>query len=114
MEPEKKREITIRLNSLRRMIKEVDYYQKEICKNEKKIIEMKNSGKDKYDIKKMEEILEESFCVKRESIKKLKNYRETVELICVDLETTNTHCEDSEKNNLIKEINELLSQSEIY
>mmetsp|Transcript_17775 Transcript_17775/g.41670 ORF Transcript_17775/g.41670 Transcript_17775/m.41670 type:complete len:158 (-) Transcript_17775:443-916(-) len=44
-----------------RMSKEVAYYQKEAGENETRVQGMKDEGKDIYDIKKAEEVLQESY-----------------------------------------------------
>jgi hypothetical protein len=98
--------IKIQLNATNRMYKEVCYYQTEINFNEKILKEMELNEKNKYDIKKQKEILDESFNVKRESIKKLKEYRENLEYISVKLETENKECL------LLADINKLLQNTE--
>jgi len=67
---------------------------------------MKRDEKDIYDIKKQEEILNESYDIRLESIKKLKIYRENLETISVELELEN------KKNVLLDEINKLLQLCE--
>jgi GTPase involved in cell partitioning and DNA repair len=98
--------IKIQLNATKRLLKEIEYYQKEICENEKILKEMKIDEKDKYDIKKREEILEESFSVRNETIKKFKIYKENLESLSVKLESENID------NTLLPEINKLLQNSE--
>ena len=88
------------------MIKEINYYQTEIAENETKLQNMKRDEKDIYDIKKQEEILNESYDIRLESIKKLKIYRENLETISVELELEN------KKNVLLDEINKLLQLCE--
>jgi hypothetical protein len=98
--------IKIQMNCLTRMIKEINYYQTEIAENETKLQNMKRDEKDIYDIKKQEEILNESYEIRFESIKKLKMYRENLESISVELELEN------KKNVLLDEINKLLQLCE--
>ena len=87
-------------------MKEINYYQTEIAENETKLQNMKRDEKDIYDIKKQEEILNESYDIRLESIKKLKIYRENLETISVELELEN------KKNVLLDEINKLLQLCE--
>lgn len=98
--------ITIQLNATKRMLKEIEYYQTEINFNEKILKEMEMYEKDIYDINKQREILEESFNIRSESIKKFKEYRENLESISVKLETENI------ENLLLADINKLLQNSE--
>ena len=98
--------IKIQINCLTRMIKEINYYQTEIAENETKLQNMKRDEKNIYDIKKQEEILNESYDIRLESIKKLKIYRENLETISVELELEN------KKNVLLDEINKLLQLCE--
>ena len=46
---------------IKRMVKEVSGYEKEAVENEARIQKMKDDGKDEYDIKKQEEVLQESY-----------------------------------------------------
>ena len=52
--------LKILLNSLKRLKKEAIYYNKELIDNENKLNNMIREKKDKYDIKKQEEILDET------------------------------------------------------
>eukprot|EP01032_Pedospumella_encystans_P026027 gene26027-29398_t len=55
------KQIKIQLGICKRMIKEVASYEKEVTTNEAKIQKMKDDGKDSYDIRKQEEVLQESY-----------------------------------------------------
>jgi len=44
-----------------RLLKEVNYYQKEVQENEVKLQQMKDDNRDPYDVKKFAEVLDESY-----------------------------------------------------
>jgi len=52
--------LKIRINSLKRLKKEYLYYNKELIDNENKLNNMKKDGMDEYDIKKQQEIVDET------------------------------------------------------
>ena len=52
--------LKILLNSLKRLKKEAIYYNKELIDNENKLNNMIREKKDKYDIKKQQEIVDET------------------------------------------------------
>ena len=54
-----------------RLIKEAEYYKKEVTENEVKLEEMKAQGRDPYDIKKFAEVLGESRMMVPDSEKRL-------------------------------------------
>ena len=49
------------LSITKRMIKEVAAYEKEVVTNEARIQKMRDEDKDPYDIRKQEEVLQESY-----------------------------------------------------
>ena len=53
------------------MIKELAYYKQEVLDNEKTLIEMKESGRDSYDIKRFEQVLGESYMMVPDSTRRL-------------------------------------------
>ena len=65
--------LKILLNSLKRLKKEAIYYNKELIDNENKLNNMIREKKDKYDIKKQEEILDETKLMIPNSKKRLQN-----------------------------------------
>lgn len=54
------KKLKILLNSLKRLKKEVTYYNKELIENESKLNKMIEESKDEYDIKKQQEITDET------------------------------------------------------
>lgn len=74
------------LQSLR-LQKEYEYYQKEVKENEKKLGEMKaDSDKyDEYDIKRFQQVLDESFMMVPDSQKRFKNAIEDLEMFIEEL-----------------------------
>ena len=65
--------LKILLNSLKRLKKEAVYYNKELIDNENKLNNMIREKKDKYDIKKQEEILDETKLMIPNAKKRLQN-----------------------------------------
>lgn len=65
--------LKILLNSLKRLKKEAIYYNKELIDNENKLNNMIREKKDKYDIKKQEEILDETKLMIPNAKKRLQN-----------------------------------------
>ena len=65
-----------------RLVKEATFYEKEVAENEAKLKQMKDDGKDAYDIKKFQEVLGESHMMVPDSIcrrdKALEDLREFV------------------------------------
>lgn len=55
-----------------RLLKEVDYYKKEVIENQEKLKEMQDSNRDFYDIKKFKEVLDESLMMVPDSERRLK------------------------------------------
>ncbi|KAL3927751.1 MAG: hypothetical protein SGBAC_012954 [Bacillariaceae sp.] len=55
------RQLMIKTKACQRLIKEVDYYHKEVKENESKLEDMKSAKRDPYDIKKFQEVLDESY-----------------------------------------------------
>mmetsp|Transcript_2282 Transcript_2282/g.3504 ORF Transcript_2282/g.3504 Transcript_2282/m.3504 type:complete len:96 (-) Transcript_2282:94-381(-) len=54
------RKLNIQVSVCKRMIKEANYYVKEVAENEEKVSNMKAAGRDVHDISKQEEVLAES------------------------------------------------------
>mmetsp|Transcript_24948 Transcript_24948/g.18843 ORF Transcript_24948/g.18843 Transcript_24948/m.18843 type:complete len:125 (+) Transcript_24948:26-400(+) len=53
--------LKVQVNVCKRLQKEVASYEKEVIANEAKVQKMKDDGKDEYDIRKQEEVLQESY-----------------------------------------------------
>ncbi|KAL3760862.1 hypothetical protein ACHAWU_009463 [Discostella pseudostelligera] len=58
--PDPKKQLMIKVNACKRLVKEAAYYEKEASENELQLKEMKDTNKDPYDIKKFQEVLGES------------------------------------------------------
>lgn len=52
--------LRVQIGVVKRMVKEVSAYEKEVVENGERVQKMKDEGKDEYDIKKQEEVLAES------------------------------------------------------
>ena len=68
IDPEK--QLMIKTKTLQRLIKEVCYYKSEVEENTSKLNQMKADEKDKYDIKKFAEVLDESLMMIPDSAKR--------------------------------------------
>jgi len=55
------KKLKTQLGVCRRMVKEVQSYEKEVLTNEARVQKMRDEGKDPYDIRKQEEVLQESY-----------------------------------------------------
>jgi tubulin-specific chaperone A len=55
------RKLKIQIGVCKRMKKEVASYEKEVLTNEARVQKMRDDGKDIYDIRKQEEVLQESY-----------------------------------------------------
>lgn len=60
VDPQRIRQIKIKTGVVKRLAKEKSAYQQECVKEEQKVEKMKTDGKDSHDIKKQQEVLEES------------------------------------------------------
>jgi len=58
--PAPQRQLMIKTKVCQRLLKEVSYYEREVKENEEKLKEMKDQNKNRFDIKKFGEVLEES------------------------------------------------------
>ena len=61
------------LGIAKRMVKEVTAYEKEVEQNELKVQKMRDDGKDPYDIRKQEEVLQESYMMVPDSKARLES-----------------------------------------
>lgn len=65
------------------MLKEVASYEKEVTTNEAKVQKMRDEGKDAYDIKKFEEVLQESYMMIPDSKNRLEKAAEELSMCIV-------------------------------
>tara|TARA_A100001015_G_C14729043_1_gene609065 strand:- start:451 stop:759 length:309 start_codon:yes stop_codon:yes gene_type:complete len=96
------RKIQIKINAINRLHKEMDHYEKELEKNIEKLNSMKNDEADKYDIKKQEEMVQESCVMIPNAKKRLQTFLDELKNL---LEETN----EVDKELLIK-ANDLLEK----
>jgi len=66
------RQIKIKTGVVKRLTKEKGMYEKEALQIEAKIEKMKTDGKDEYDIKKQNEVLNESRSMVPDTVRRLK------------------------------------------
>lgn len=55
------KQLSINVKACQRLSNEADYYKMEVKENEIKLAKMRSAGRDPYDIKKFEEVLDESY-----------------------------------------------------
>jgi tubulin-specific chaperone A len=55
------KQLSINVKACQRLSNEADYYKREAKENEIKLAKMRSDGRDPYDIKKFEEVLDESY-----------------------------------------------------
>lgn len=84
------RQIKIQTGVVKRIIKEKSMYEQEVVQTEKRIEKMKSDGKDEYDIRKMNEVLDESKMMVPETLERLRKSHE-------DLKNTLEDAEDDMK-----------------
>eukprot|EP01032_Pedospumella_encystans_P025871 gene25871-29226_t len=102
------KQIKIQLGICKRMIKEVASYEKEVTTNEAKIQKMKDDGKDSYDIRKQEEVLQESYMMIPDSKSRLEKV--VLELVGI----LNELPEDVQVDaSLLSEARELVAQHDV-
>ena len=70
------KQISIQINALKRIKKDINMYEEEVNNQTNKVNFMKENNEDKYDIKKQEEILEESHMMIPNSKKRLQTFIE--------------------------------------
>ncbi|KAL7532107.1 hypothetical protein ACHAWF_004014 [Thalassiosira exigua] len=58
--PDPQKQLMIKVKACQRLVKEAAYYEKELAENESKLAQMKDDGKDPYDVKKFGEVVAES------------------------------------------------------
>jgi tubulin-specific chaperone A len=58
--PSADKKLKVQTSVVKRMLKEVAAYEKEVVDNEARVQKMRDDGKDEYDIRKQEEVLAES------------------------------------------------------
>ena len=68
------------------MVKEVNAYEKEVEQNEARVQKMRDEGKDPYDIRKQEEVLQESYMMVPDSKSRLETALGDLEAAIADAE----------------------------
>lgn len=81
------KKLQTQLGICKRMVKEVQSYEKEVLVNEARVQKMRDEGKDPYDIRKQEEVLQESYMMIPDSKARL-------ETTLADLEACIDECKD--------------------
>jgi len=102
------KKLKILLNSLKRLKKEVTYYNKELIENESKLNKMIEENKDEYDIKKQQEITDETKMMIPNATKRLQDKIFEFENFMQDAQFDLNLDEETMKE--INEVSEILKQ----
>ena len=102
------KKLKILLNSLKRLKKEVTYYNKELIENESKLNKMIEENKDEYDIKKQQEITDETKMMIPNATKRLQDKIFEFENFMQDAQFDLNLDEETMKE--INELSEILKQ----
>lgn len=102
------KKLKILLNSLKRLKKEVTYYNKELIENESKLNKMIEENKDEYDIKKQQEIADETKMMIPNAAKRLQDKIFEFENFMQDAQFDLNLDEETMKE--ISEVSEILKQ----
>lgn len=102
------KKLKILLNSLKRLKKEVTYYNKELIENENKLNKMIEESKDEYDIKKQQEITDETKMMIPNATKRLQDKIFEFENFIQDAQFDLNLDEETMKE--INEVSEILKQ----
>ncbi|CAK7903201.1 tubulin-specific chaperone A [[Candida] anglica] len=70
--------LQIKVNSLKRLIKEETLYKQEVTDQEKYVEQMKSKDADEYELKKQVQVLEESQRMVPELTRKIKEHKEAL------------------------------------
>ncbi|EMG48579.1 Tubulin-specific chaperone A [Candida maltosa Xu316] len=70
--------LQIKVNALKRLIKEEKLYQQEVTEQEQFVNQMKSNNADEYELKKQIEVLEEAQRMVPEVTKKIKEHKEAL------------------------------------
>ncbi|KAL7476690.1 hypothetical protein ACHAW6_002537 [Cyclotella cf. meneghiniana] len=66
--PDPSKQLMIKTKACQRLIRESEYYEKEVLQNEQKLQQMKDENRDPYDVKKFQEVLSESYMMIPDSV----------------------------------------------
>eukprot|EP01039_Chlorochromonas_danica_P009577 gene9577-10584_t len=75
------KKLKVQIGVVKRLQKEVASYEKEVITNEAKIQRMKDEGRDIYDIRKQEEVLQESYMMVPDSKARLEQAKEELDIL---------------------------------
>ncbi|CAM9607211.1 unnamed protein product [Choristocarpus tenellus] len=90
------RQLKIKVGVCKRMLKEVAGYEKEAKTNEARIKKMREDGRDEYDIRKQEEVLQESYMMIPDSKARLQKALEDLQIF-LEANTGGDGLEDQEE-----------------
>ena len=82
-EADQGKRLKTQLGVCKRLVKEVQSYEKEVVTNEARVQKMRDEGKDPYDIRKQEEVLQESYMMIPDSKARLESSISDLEA-CLD------------------------------
>eukprot|EP01038_Epipyxis_sp_PR26KG_P004658 gene4658-6545_t len=91
------KKLKVQIGICKRMIKEVESYKIEVTRNEARIQKMRDDGKDPYDIRKQEEVLQESYMMVPDSTTRMEQTLEELSSLLDE------YAEDVELDEALKE-----------
>eukprot|EP00595_Chromulina_sp_UTEXLB2642_P000191 CAMPEP_0196762550 /NCGR_PEP_ID=MMETSP1095-20130614/2260_1 /TAXON_ID=96789 ORGANISM="Chromulina nebulosa, Strain UTEXLB2642" /NCGR_SAMPLE_ID=MMETSP1095 /ASSEMBLY_ACC=CAM_ASM_000446 /LENGTH=105 /DNA_ID=CAMNT_0042113785 /DNA_START=33 /DNA_END=347 /DNA_ORIENTATION=- len=80
------KKLKIQVSVCKRLLKEVEAYEKEVIYNENRVQKMRDDNKDEYDIRKQEEVLQESYMMIPDSKRRLEAAIEELQSVLDDVQ----------------------------
>ncbi|KAL5257758.1 hypothetical protein ACHWQZ_G012623 [Mnemiopsis leidyi] len=99
-----KRQLKIKTGVVKRLSKELVMYEKEVTDGEAKLVQMKESGQDAYDIKKYTEVVAESRAMVPDCRNRLKKAVQDLDILLED-----TSLSEAEEYKAAQEIRETVT-----
>lgn len=103
MEKNIKKDLTIKANSVKRLLKEYKMYVSEVEKLQTKYNEMQTDGQDEYQLKKQNEFLQESILARDSVMPKLRKMTDELTSYMSDISTELQESEEFKNANEILE-----------
>mmetsp|Transcript_1350 Transcript_1350/g.3926 ORF Transcript_1350/g.3926 Transcript_1350/m.3926 type:complete len:119 (+) Transcript_1350:115-471(+) len=75
------KQLAVKTNVVKRLVKEVAHYRQETKENEDRVSQMERDGKDKYDLKKAAEVLEETRMMVPDATRRLNDALDDLEVL---------------------------------
>ncbi|ONK73432.1 uncharacterized protein A4U43_C04F31430 [Asparagus officinalis] len=107
------RNLKIKTNTCKRVLKELHYYEKEVEREAAKTADMKEKGADPYDLKQQENVLAESRMMVPDCHKRLESSLADLKVTLAEIKESNQEgAEISEAEGTISEVKAFFQTSE--